>query len=151
MQKIDFPNLRVLLVDGSDYSSTLVRSILSSIGVRHIAGAKDVLGGLEHIKRDDVDIVLTEYKLPDFNGVDFLKAIRTNQYCPKPDVSVVMVTAHGTRSIVEHAAQNGVDAFILKPVRPVDLIRRLKFILQEDRPNFREWQSPLNLSDQIEI
>ena len=74
MRQIDFPNLRVLLVDDNPYSSAVIRSILSSIGVRHIAGAKDVLSGVEHIKRDEVDIILTEYKLPNFNGVDFLKA-----------------------------------------------------------------------------
>ena len=68
-------------------------------------------GALERLKADACDVVISDVRMPDMNGIDFLRAARTFY----PDIGVVMMTAFGTIDTAREAFKLGADDFIQKP------------------------------------
>lgn len=58
------------------------------------------------------DLCLTDMRLPDGNGVDFVKYAQTN----KPQLPIAVITAHGNMEAAVHAMKNGAYDFVSKPV-----------------------------------
>ena len=82
------------------------------------------------------DLVLLDLGLPDGDGLDICRQIR-DVY---PEVVVVVVTARTDESDVVRALDGGADDYILKPLRPVELLARLRAHLRR-----REIAGPLEL------
>jgi two-component system NtrC family response regulator len=68
-------------------------------------------GALEILETTDLDIVLTDMKMPSMDGIELLKRIKKKN----PDLPVVMMTAYGTVEKAVEAMQLGAFNFILKP------------------------------------
>ena len=66
------------------------------------------------------DVCLTDMKLPDGNGAEFVKTIHSIQ----PDLPVAVITAHGNMNAAVEAMKNGAFDFVSKPV-DIDLLRAL--------------------------
>ena len=72
---------------------------------------------LEILEKNEIDVMILDLKLPEMNGVDFLKKIKPMF----PDIEVIMITGHGdTRNVVE-AMKLGAFDFFSKPFRLLDL------------------------------
>jgi DNA-binding NtrC family response regulator len=67
--------------------------------------------GLKILRRETIDLVLTDFKLPGMNGLEFLKAIRKIN----SDVPVIMMTAYGSVEAAVEAMRNGASNYVLKP------------------------------------
>jgi CheY-like chemotaxis protein len=63
------------------------------------------------------DLIVTDYLMPDMNGIELLKAVRSN-YGQLP---VVLVTALGSKKVLTEALQNGCNGFLEKPFTPAQL------------------------------
>lgn len=101
-----------MLLEREGYSVTLAGTI---------AEAKRALRG-------DVDIVLLDWRLPDGEGIDFLKEIRRSS-----DLPVVMVTARVEVIDRVLGLEIGADDYITKPVEPRELLARIKARLRRHR------------------
>ena len=67
---------------------------------------------LSLLSKEDVDIVITDLKMPVMSGTDLLKKI----YSSYPTIPVVVLTGHGTIEDAVFAMQNGAVDFLTKPV-----------------------------------
>jgi CheY-like chemotaxis protein len=67
--------------------------------------------------RGGADMVVTDYLMPDMNGIELLKAVRST-YGQLP---VVLVTAYGSNKVLTEALQNGCSGFLEKPFTPEQL------------------------------
>ena len=85
--------------------------------------AREALQALERIA---FDVVITDIKMPDMNGLELTRIIQG-----KYDSAVIVITGYYEDFTYEQAIENGADDFIEKPVRPTELIIRLKRILRE--------------------
>jgi two-component system, chemotaxis family, chemotaxis protein CheY len=125
--------LKVLIVDDEHTMRKVTRSLLQAIGVRHIYEANDGKSGLEKICSVAPDIVILDWEMPEPNGLEFMRQVRSPGTFPLPDVAVIMLTCHGERSRVVEAVKLGVNEFLLKPVSANALHARLVSVLSKPR------------------
>src|SRR5438034_601786 len=74
--------------------------------------------GIEELRRQKVDLVLTDLKLPGKSGLEVLQAVKEEN----PMIPVVVMTAHGTIETAVKAVKEGAFDFLQKPVDPDHLL-----------------------------
>lgn len=92
----------------------------------------------ELIDRTNPDVVLLDIKIPDKSGLEVLKFIKDKD----PEKRVIMVTAYSEFDYAHQALKLHANDYLLKPIRPVQLINALKAVVEnlesEDLPIFDE-------------
>jgi two-component system, NtrC family, response regulator AtoC len=89
-----------------------------------IHGVSDAEAGLNLLRQEKIDLVLTDLKLPGMNGLEFLQAVkRTNASIP-----VVLITAYGTVETAVEAMKAGASDYVLKPFS----LEEIKLILRKE-------------------
>jgi DNA-binding NtrC family response regulator len=73
--------------------------------------AGDAEEGVKILGREAIDLVLTDFKLPGMNGLEFLHAIRKSS----SEIPVIMMTAYGSVETAVDAMRNGANNYVLKP------------------------------------
>ena len=127
----------MLIVDDEPSMRKVTRALLQTIGVRTIFEASDGRGGLEAICSRMPDVVLLDWEMPDINGIEFMRAVRSPENFPLPNVPVIMLTGHNERSLVVEAVNAGVNEYLLKPVSSTAILARFVSILAKPRPMVR--------------
>lgn len=109
---MDF-NMKVLVVDDFATMRRIVKNVLKQIGFTNIVEADDGTTALAVLKKDKIDLVISDWNMPKMNGLDLLKAIKGDESLK--NVPFLMVTAEAQKSAVVEAVQAGVDSYIVKP------------------------------------
>jgi DNA-binding NtrC family response regulator len=101
----------VLIVDDKNVQLKTLRRALRSRGflVVEASSGRQALEHLDNIKT--IDLVLTDYAMPEMNGMELLQKIR-KIYKPLP---VILMTAYGDKDLVIEAMHYGCNGFIDKP------------------------------------
>ncbi|MCW7754741.1 sigma-54 dependent transcriptional regulator [Desulfobotulus sp. H1] len=73
------------------------------------------------LTESEIDLVLTDMRMPGMDGISLLRAIKNKQ----PDLPVIMMTAHGTVEKAVEAMQQGAYTYILKPFENETLIQHV--------------------------
>lgn len=89
-----------------------------------IETAKNGAEGLSAVNKIAPDIILLDLGLPDIDGFDVLKRIRLFSNTP-----VIIVTVSGNENYVVRGLNLGADDYVIKPLRPLELIARMKSLL----------------------
>lgn len=116
----------VLLVDDEAY----VRDSLSLLLTRHgysVRTAADAKDALETDMLDGLDGIITDLKMPGISGLDLLKTIKEK----KPDLPVLVLTAHGSVASAVECMKAGAYEFLEKPAGMEELLQVLKRALIE--------------------
>src|SRR5882762_4922924 len=124
---------KVLIVDDEHYTRKVIRTLLITIGARHIYEASDGNAGLDAICTVCPDIVLVDWEMPGLDGPGFVRTVRSPESFPHPDVPIIMLTGHGERSRVIEAARLGVHEYLLKPVSSRGLQSRILSVITQPR------------------
>lgn len=125
--------LRVLIVDDNKHMRSLVRSILSSFGLRDVKVARDGAEAYKLLKSFPADIVICDWRMEPTDGMEFIRMIRTNEDTPNPYVPVIMLTGYTDVEHVVQARDSGVHEFLAKPVSADKLYLRIKAIIENER------------------
>jgi two-component system, NtrC family, response regulator HydG len=99
---------------------------------------------LDLINEDEIDILVTDLRLPIMDGVELLKRAKAVEQ----DIEVIMITGHGTVEIAVEAIKEGAYDFITKPVKKAQLLRAIEKAAEKQylsREN-RELRQQLNQS-----
>lgn len=116
----------ILIVDDEpDMLHLLKRSLESDLDCR-IETAGSGNSALQILSQDHFDLVLTDIKMPEMDGLELLEHIRQDM----PDLTVVMMTGHGSIESAVKAMQNGAYDFITKPFDLDALVVRLQKALE---------------------
>jgi len=100
----------ILIVDDEKNYLTILSAILEDEGFE-VLTASGGSEALEVHKASDLDLILTDMKMPKMDGIELLENIKEND----PDLPVVMMTAHGTVDKAVEAMQKGAYTYVLKP------------------------------------
>ncbi len=84
--------------------------------------------GIEMAETESPDIVLLDLGLPDVNGFDVLKKIRSFS-----DVPIIITTVSGEENFVVRGLALGANDYITKPLRPLEMIARMKALTRRDK------------------
>jgi CheY-like chemotaxis protein len=151
MAKIDFDRLSFAVVDDNVHMRRLIRTLLYSFGSREIYEAEDGASGLEIVEMYSPDILITDWAMPIFDGLEFVQLIRNPDACKNAYIPIIMLTGHADRRRVLQARDSGVTEFLCKPVSATALYQRIKSIILNPRPFVRngsyfgpEIRQPLN-------
>lgn len=129
-----FRSAKVLVVDDEFYTRKVIRTLLTAIGITEIYDAEDATSGLNLIRVARPDVVLVDWEMPCMDGAAFVKAVRSPQDFPLPNVPIIMLTGHSERWRVEESMRLGVNDYLVKPVSSKTLLDRLVAILMKPRP-----------------
>lgn len=99
----------VLIIDDEEKLRTLLARIIESEGFE-VVEARDCRSGLKKLEQFAIDVILSDVKLPDGNGVDLLPKIKSAH----PLVEVILLTAYGNINDGVQAMKNGAFDYIVK-------------------------------------
>ena len=100
----------ILIVDDEKNYLTILSAVLEDEGFEVLTA----LGGREALevhKTSDLDLIVTDMKMPGMDGIELLEHIKSVD----PDLPIIMMTAHGTVDKAVEAMQKGAYSYILKP------------------------------------
>jgi DNA-binding response OmpR family regulator len=80
------------------------------------------------------DLFIVDWDLPGVSGEDVIRAARTISSSPAPRIPILLMLARPRRSVVERAADLGVNEVIAKPFSPAVLWSRLDEVVRRPRP-----------------
>ena len=102
--------MKVLIVDDEDGMRNMLSFALNGRGF-DVRTAEDGLKGLQAIKDQDCDILLTDIKMPGMDGIALLREVKKR----KPAVEIIVMTGFGTAETETTVLREGAYAFIRKP------------------------------------
>ncbi|KPJ78508.1 MAG: Fis family transcriptional regulator [Deltaproteobacteria bacterium SG8_13] len=100
----------VLIVDDEKNYPRILGAVLEDEGFE-ILTANSGAQALEVLDASDIDLVLSDVKMPEMDGIDLLEKIKTRD----PQLPVIMMTAHGTVDKAVEAMEKGAYSYLLKP------------------------------------
>ena len=101
---------RILIVDDEQSMREMLAILLKKEGL-DVRSAGSRSEAAETLRRGPVDLVLTDVKLPDGDGLEILRHVKSGS----PETAVVVMTAYGTSEMAVAARKLGAEAYILKP------------------------------------
>jgi DNA-binding NtrC family response regulator len=143
MEKKDF---KILVVDDDEIARDVVGLSLQREGYNAVS-AHDGLSAMQILDIEDMDLVITDLRMPGASGMDVLKhSIKNN-----PDTAVVIITAYGTLDTAIEAIKEGAYDYLTKPFNiqeililaerayeRADLINRNKELRRHIRDTYRD-------------
>ena len=89
----------------------------------------NVLAGINWLRSGNkIDLILSDYTMPELNGYDFLVMLKQNEFLK--DIPVVFLSGEEHSSTRIKLLEGGAEDFILKPFNPLELKIRIKKILK---------------------
>ena len=114
---------RVLFVEDSPTMRRIIFNTLKRLGFNDIIEAEDGKDALEKLKTAEVDLILTDWNMPEMNGHELVQHLRKEaKYKTTP---ILMVTTRGMEDDVMTAIQAGVNGYVVKPFTPEILQKKL--------------------------
>jgi two-component system, chemotaxis family, chemotaxis protein CheY len=123
-------NMKILVVDDFSTMRRIVRNLLVELGFTNtlIQEAEDGNAALALLRSAPIDLVVTDWNMPNMTGIELLRAIRADAALKA--MPVLMVTAENNRDQIIAAAQSGVNGYIVKPFTAVTLREKLDKIFE---------------------
>ncbi len=121
-------NIRFLVVDDFSTMRRIVRNLLKELGFVNVEEAEDGAVALGKLRDGGFDFVISDWNMPNMDGLTLLRSIRADESLKK--IPVLMVTAEAKKENIVAAAQAGANGYIVKPFTAVTLDEKLNKILQ---------------------
>ena len=137
MVRINFNRLRFLVIDDNAHMRRIMRSLLHGFGTREVYEAEDGAAGLEAFTQYGPDIVITDWVMPIFDGLELVQMIRQPGANANPYVPIIMLTGHSEKHRVVRARDAGITEFLAKPISATALYERILNLIANPRPFVR--------------
>lgn len=120
--------MRILVVDDSSTMRRIIKNTLTRLGHKELLEAEDgVVAWDVLIQNLDVEMIITDWNMPNMNGLEFVKKVRADERFI--DIPIIMVTTEGGKAEVITALKEGVNNYIVKPFTPQVLKDKLGAVL----------------------
>jgi CheY-like chemotaxis protein len=138
---------KVLIVDDEETLTwSMAKSLSKDRDKYEVLIANNGKEALEHLTKDRVDIVISDIRMPDINGLDLLVRIK-REY---PETRVIIMTAYGSSDVQKEANRRGTVYYIEKPFEISD-IRKIIINLIGKKKGFRGKVFDVQLTDIIQM
>jgi CheY-like chemotaxis protein len=115
----------------------ILRTLLHSFGAREVYEAEDGATALEMYGHYVPDIVITDWAMPIFDGIELAQMIRQPEGIGSPFAPIIMLTGHSEKRRVMCARDAGVTEFLAKPISAKGLYQRIMNVVTNPRPFIR--------------
>ena len=123
------PKLKFLVVDDFSTMRRIVRNLLKELGYSNVDEAEDGAMALSKLKNENFDFVISDWNMPNMDGLEMLKQIRADAAIAK--LPVLMVTAEAKKENIIAAAQAGASGYVVKPFTAATLDEKLSKIFEK--------------------
>jgi two-component system, chemotaxis family, chemotaxis protein CheY len=121
--------MKILVVDDFPTMRRIVRNLLKELGYANVDEAEDGLAGLAKLRSGNFDFVVSDWNMPNLDGLSMLKEIRAD--AALSHLPVLMVTAEAKKENIIAAAQAGANGYVVKPFTAATLDEKLSKIIDK--------------------
>ena len=121
--------MSILVVDDFPTMRRIVRSLLKELSFTNVEEAEDGQEALGKLKGGDFEFVVSDWNMPNLDGLEMLKQIRADEAMKA--LPVLMVTAEAKKENIVAAAQAGANGYIVKPFTAATLEEKLNKIFEK--------------------
>ena len=119
--------MKFLVVDDSPTMRRIVRNTLKGLGYEDVVEAEDGKDALAKLYAEPMDFIITDWNMPNMNGLEFVKAVKEDPNLGK--LPILMVTTRGNKSDILEAMQAKVNSYVIKPFTPPVIKEKIDAIL----------------------
>lgn len=116
---------------------TMISEILRAVGVRELVTASDGAEGLQALRNNRIDLVMTDLAMAPVDGIEFTRMVRRLPDSSHAMTPVIMITGQLTLARINEARDAGVNEFVAKPITARAIIERLFQTVQHPRQFIR--------------
>lgn len=116
---------RILIVDDAAFMRMMIKNIVSKNGYEVVGEAENGQVAVELYKEHKPDLVTMDITMPEMNGIEGVKAIRSVD----PNANIIMCSAMGQQAMVMEAIQAGAKDFIVKPFQQDRILQAMERVL----------------------
>ncbi len=116
----------LMVVDDDDSNLESLQSVFAREGFK-ILLAPGGREALELVRKERVDVVLTDLMMPDMDGLDLLRSVKT----VSPETEVILMTAYGTVARAVEAMKEGAWDFVTKPFKKIQIIKGVRRAMEK--------------------
>jgi two-component system chemotaxis response regulator CheY len=121
--------MKILVVDDFPTMRRIIKNLLKDLGFENVDEAEDGLMALERLRNGSFSFVVSDWNMPNMDGLAMLKAIRADPVLAK--LPVLMVTAEAKKENIIAAAQAGANGYVVKPFTAATLEEKLNKIFEK--------------------
>jgi two-component system chemotaxis response regulator CheY len=122
--------IKILVVDDFPTMRRIIKNLLKDLGFENVDEAEDGVQGLEKLRSGGLfELVVSDWNMPNMDGLTMLKEIRADAALAK--LPVLMVTAEAKRENIIAAAKAGASGYVVKPFTAAILEEKLNKIFEK--------------------
>lgn len=118
-----------MVVDDQTSMRAMIRRTLQDLGFRDVRDKASAQEALSSVQSDRVHLIISDYNMPDMDGLQFLQAVRADPVIGK--TVFIMLTGSSEKSVVQKAAELGVNNYVVKPFAPAALKEKIERVFGE--------------------
>ena len=117
---------KVLVVADSVAIRQIIKKNLKELGFSELIEAENGAAGLKKAGEEPVDLIVSDWNMPNMTGLEFLKAVRAD--ASLKGIAFIMVTSESDKEKIMEAVKAGVNQYIVKPFNAIQLEEKIKAI-----------------------
>lgn len=122
-------SIKILIVDDFPTMRRIIRNLLKELEFVNVDEAEDGAVGLEKVRSGNYGFVVSDWNMPNMDGLAMLQAIRADPLFAK--LPVLMVTAEAKKENIIAAAQAGANGYVVKPFTAITLEEKITKIFEK--------------------
>ncbi len=119
--------MRILVVDDSSTMRRIIINTLNKLGYTQIIEASNGREGMDRLASAPVDLVITDWNMPEMTGIEFIRSIRGGD--KTRNLPVLMVTTNAAKDDIVEALKAGVNNYVVKPFTPDTIKEKIEAVL----------------------
>jgi two-component system, chemotaxis family, chemotaxis protein CheY len=119
--------MRFLVVDDSSTMRRIIINTLNKLGHQDIVEASNGREGLDRLASGAVDVIITDWNMPEMSGIEFVRTVRSQEKLSK--IPVLMVTTNAAKNDIVDALRAGVTSYMVKPFSPDVMKEKIEGLL----------------------
>lgn len=124
-------HINCLIIDDDKFSRTFIKTALNQIGIKNVKEASNEKEAKNIIKENTIHIILLDQQMPDKNGLEIAKELKSGQNTK--DIPIIMITVDTKEKTVLDAKSIGIQEYLIKPVSPLALKKRISNVLNLEK------------------
>lgn len=128
----DFKKLKILMAEDDEINQALARNLFKKNGWSCDI-VEDGMKAIEKMRAFAYDLVLLDIEMPLLNGYMTTMKIRNEFASPVSDVPIIAITAHVSTVELQKCIDVGMDGYVFKPIKLVELTTKIKSIFNDEK------------------
>ncbi len=116
-----FSIMKILVVDDDKQTTSMLSKFFNYEGHSTVV-TNDPMEGLRHIQQDKFDVILLDISMPEFNGLNIIKILATNEILKDQNIFIFSGVDYYENQIKDMLTRDGINGFLKKPIELDELL-----------------------------